>query len=49
MTTSKTPAFPRRAALGGSMSTEQIKARIEAMFPGSPAPTPNESGERKSA
>lgn len=32
MNASATPAFPHRAVSGGSMSTAEIKARIEAMY-----------------
>ncbi|OYD61371.1 hypothetical protein [Rhodococcus sp. OK302] len=49
MNASKTPAIPRRAAPGGSMSTEDIKARIEAMFADSPAPAPRAPRKRRFA
>lgn len=38
MTASKSTAIPRYTARGSTMSTAEIKARIEAMFSDNPAP-----------
>ncbi|MFF0817187.1 hypothetical protein ACFYVR_18810 [Rhodococcus sp. NPDC003318] len=50
MTASATPALPRRTTThGGSMRTEEIKARIEAMYADRPAPAPRRTRESRSA
>ena len=49
MNVSNPLAIPRYVAPGGSMSTAEIKTRIEAMFADRPTLVPNESGGRKSA
>lgn len=43
------PTPGRTTAHGGSMSTEEIKARIEAMFADSPAPAPRAPRKKRFA
>ena len=49
MNTSKLSPIPQRVAPRGTISTEEIKARIETMFADSPAPDHIESVQRRKA
>ena len=49
MTASKSQAIPRYTAPGGTMSTAEIKTRIEAMFSDNHAPAPRAPRTRKFA
>lgn len=49
MNTSKLSPIPQHVAPRGTISTEEIKARIEAMFADSPASDHRESVQRRKA
>lgn len=49
MTPSASTANPKYISPRKAMSTEEIKARIEAMFSDSPAPTPSASRAKRFA